>query len=79
MKWPKVWLGLGVQVVVGIALWLTAAFLGSFLDAGAIGAWVLVVLLVLGPPTAGRWFVDRRHLQTVQTDEMPPSGPSPGQ
>ena len=79
MKWPKVWLGLGVQVVVGLALWLTGAFFASVLDIGAIGSWVFVVLVVVGPPAAGRWFVDRRYPQTVPTDDVLQSGPGPRQ
>lgn len=59
MKWPKVWLALGVQVVAGVAVWLAGAFVGSFLDLGAIGAWAFVVLVIVGPPAAGRWFVER--------------------
>ena len=65
MKWPKVWLGLGVQVAVGVALWLTGAFIASVLDIGAIGSLPFVVLLIMGPPAAGRWFVERSHAQTA--------------
>ena len=75
VKWQRVWLAFGVQVVVGIALWLTGAFIGSVLDIGAIGAWVFVVLVIMGPPAAGRWFVERGHSQTVPTDLGPPSSP----
>lgn len=71
MKWPKVWLALGVQVVVGIALWLTGAFIASVLDLGAIGWWAFVILVIMGPPAGGRWFVERGHPQTVPTDDGP--------
>ena len=74
MKWPKVSLGLGMQVVGGISLWLTGAFVMSVLDIGAIGAWPFVVLVILGPPAVGRWFVERNHRQT---DERPQSSPGP--
>lgn len=77
MKWPKVWLALGIQVVVVIALWLTGVLIGSVLDIGAIGAWVFVALVIMGPPTAGRWFVERSHPQTVPTDHGPQSSPGP--
>lgn len=77
MKWPKVWLALGVQVVVGVAVWLTGAFIGSILDLGAIASWAFVILVIMGPPAAGRWFVDRGHPQTVPTDDGPQSNPGP--
>lgn len=77
MRWPKVWIALGVQVVVGIALWLIGAFIGSAFDIGAIGWWVFVVLVIVGPPAAGRWFVERSHSQTVPTDGGPQSSPGP--
>lgn len=73
MKWPKVWLALGVQVVVGIALWLTVALIGSVVDIGAIGSWVFTVLVVMGPPAGGRWFVEQRHPKKVPTDDGPRS------
>jgi len=69
MKWPKIWLALGVQVIVGIAVWLTSAYIASVLDVGAI-SWVFVVLMIVGPPAAGRWFVDRGQPQIVPTDDV---------
>lgn len=78
MRWPKLWLGLGVQVVLGVALWLTGAFIASFLDTGAIASWLFVLLAVTGPPATGRWFADRRVQQTVPTDEVSRSKPRPG-
>jgi hypothetical protein len=79
MKWPKVWFAFGVQVVVGIALWLTGAFIASVLDVGAVGSWVFVLLVIMGPPAAGRWFVGRSHSQTVPTDDIPQTSPGPRQ
>lgn len=76
-KWPKVWLAVGVQVVIGIALWLIGAFIGSDLDMGPIGAWAFVILVIMGPPAAGRWLVERRHPQTVPTDDGPQPSPCP--
>jgi hypothetical protein len=74
-KWPKVWLALGVQVVAGIALWLTVAFLATVLDVGVIGAWLFVALVTLGPPAAGRWFVERDQPQATPTDDVPQPSP----
>jgi hypothetical protein len=69
MKWPKVWLVLALQVLAGIALWLTAALIGSVLDFGAIGAWAFVVLMITGPSATGRWLIERRRPDTVPRDD----------
>lgn len=73
-KWPKVWLALGVQVVAGIALWLTVGYLATVLDVGGIGAWLFVALVILGPPAAGRWFVERDQPQATPTEDVPQPG-----
>lgn len=73
-KWPKVWLALGVQVVTGIASWLAVAFLATVLDVGVIGAWLFVALVILGPPAAGRRFVERDQSQPTPTDDVPQPG-----
>ena len=78
MKWPKVWLALAVQVLAGIALWLTGALIGSVLDFGAIGSWAFVVLVIMGPPAAGRWLVERSRPQSVPPDDGLQSSPGPG-
>lgn len=69
-KWPKNWLALGVQVVVGIALWLIIAFMATALDLGGIGL-LLVGLVILGSPAAGRWFVERSYSQAIPTTTTP--------
>jgi hypothetical protein len=73
-KWPKIWLALGVQIVVGVAAWVAVAFIATVADVG-IGALLLVGVVILGPPAVGRWFVEHKNPRAIPTDDVPLFGP----